>query len=175
MSTNSNQSLIAAFTANYLFRGVVVTGTRRLSDVVNDKITAYIEISDARVYNLSKPEKPIYNTSEFYLKKQRIVAIAILKEETFASARRLYSFVPKERFAATIFLRAFELRGFLHKQGTRGITGPLTREGELFVPVTDATLTSTLNPRVKVSASTILLREEELDGYYLEEENSPRP
>lgn len=168
MSANSNRSLIAAFTANYLFRGVVITGSRRLSDVVNDKITAYIEISEARVYNLTKPEKPVYSAAELYLKKQRVVAMAILKEENFASTRRLYSFVSKDRFAATIFLRAFELRGHIHKQGTRGITGPLTREGELFVPVTDATLTSTVNPRVKVSASTILLREEELDGYFLE-------
>ncbi len=176
MSANTNRSLIAAFTHNYLFRGVVLTGTRRLSDVVNDRITAYMEISEARVYNLTKPDKPVFTAAELYLKKERIEAIAILKEETFASTRRLYSFVPKERVPAMLFLRAIEIGGNIHKQSKRGATGPLSREGEAFIPVTDATLVSTLNPRVKVSAATVLVREDALDGYYLAEEGDlPKP
>ncbi|MBA3534601.1 MAG: hypothetical protein H0T73_22005 [Ardenticatenales bacterium] len=169
--TTTNRSHIAAFTHNYLFRGVVVTGTKRLSDVLNDRITAFMEIQDARVYNLARPDKSVFGASELYLKKQRVEMIAILKEEIYMTPRRIYSFVQKERRPAMLFLRSFELRGFIHLQGKHEMSGPLTREGELFVPVTEATLVSTFNQRVKISAPTVLLREAALDGFYIAEED----
>lgn len=169
MSANSNRSHIAAFTYNYLFRGIVATGSKRLSDVLNDRITSYMEISEARVYNLSKPEKAVFTANELYLKKQRVEAIAILKEEVFLPPRRIYGYVQKERRPAMLFLRSLELRGYIHLQGKHETTGPLTREGELFVPVTDATLVSTADARIKIAAPTILLREAALDGFYIAE------
>lgn len=170
MSANTNRAHVAAFTQNYLFRGVVVTASRRLSDVANDRITAYMELLDVRAYNLHQPDKPIAAIPELYLKKRRVDAIAILKEEIVMTPRRIYSYVQKERRPAYLFLRTFELRGDIHLHGKHETMGPLTREGELFLPVTDATLTSTRFSRIKVEAPTILLREAALDGFYIPED-----
>ena len=84
--------------------------------------------------------------------------------------RRIYSYVQKEKRPAMLFLRTFELRGYIHLHGKHEVQGPLTREGELYIPVTEATLVSTLNPRVRVTASTVMLRERALDGFYIAEE-----
>lgn len=170
MPSNANRAHIAVFTDHYLFRGIIVTGSKRLSDVVNDRITAYMTISNARVYNLQHPDRPVFSATELFLKKYRVEAVAILKEEVNQTPRRLYSFVQKERRPAMVFLRAFEIRGYIHLQGKHETMGPLTREGELFIPVTDARLSSTTHARVRVTAPTILLREESLNGFYIAEE-----
>ncbi len=171
MSLTLNRAHIAAINNNYLFRGVVVTGARRFSDILNDRLSLTFKILDVNIYRLGDLAQPVFTTDEFYLRKQQFNLYALLKEERSAMTQRLYAFVPKERRPATLFVGGFKIDGDLHLKQKQESTTSLVREGDLFIPVTDASLVATHYPRFRMPSTTILLREGALDAFSIAEES----
>lgn len=167
MSDASTRVYVAAFTRSYLFQGMVVTGERRLSDLLNDRRIASLTVGEARVYNLARPEKPIFAGQEILLKKQRLVAVAILKEEAHLKAQPGHAVERTQARPALLILHSYEVQGQLHLHGSQDSAALLAWEGRWFFPVTDATLMATFNPKVRISADTILVREAMVDGLCL--------
>lgn len=170
MSDASTRVYVAAFTWSYLFQGMVVTGERRLSDLLNDRHIASLTVGEARVYNLARPEKPIFVGNEIFLKKQRLVAVAILKEEAHLKPQPSHGMTRTQPRPALLILHSYEVQGHLHLHGSEDSAALLSWEGRWFFPVTDATLVATFNPKVRISASTILVREAMVDGLCLAEQ-----
>lgn len=167
-----SQVQIAAFNTSSLFRGLVVTGTKRISDILNDRLSPTIKMLDIRIHHLADLTKPVFSADEFFLRKERFDIYAILREERSVMTGRLYAYVPKERRPVTIFMSGFKIEGEIHLKAskTNNPTSSLLREGELFIPVTDATLSHLHNPRLRLPAPTLLLRESALEAFSLAED-----
>lgn len=165
-----NSASVVCFTEHYSFRATVLTGNKRLSDLLNDKSSDYLELSDVEVYRIIQLNAPVMHTKEFYLKKERIILVAILSEERGTRAGRLYSYVPRQRRPVVLMLSTFEVQGYIHLQSKWEIYGPIAREGDTFIPVTEAMATAVYNPKVNFKAPTILIHENALQGFYVQEE-----
>ncbi len=170
MALSLNRSHIAVLNSNYLFRGLVVTGNKRLSDMLNDRLSPAIKLLDVRVYSLTDLATSIFAAPEFYIRRQQFDLFVILKEETSALTQRLYAYVPKERHQVTLYVAGFQVQGELHLKQKQDATGALGRESDLFVPITEATLVSVGNARLRFPAATIMVREAALDAFSLAEE-----
>lgn len=168
--TGSNHSYIAAFGQYYIFRGMVHTGARRFSDVLNDRMYHAFRLADVRGYSLEQLSEPAFTAPEFYLRKQRFDIFTILREEREVNAKRLYAFVPKEPRKIVCFLNGFKIEGILHLRQKHTQTGTLSMEGSGFLPITDATLSHIEHEQLLISNITVLLREAALDAISISEE-----
>jgi hypothetical protein len=168
MLNSLNYAQVVCFTSNYSFRGAISTGKRRLSDTLNDRISDYVELVDVQVYNVHRPDTRVHAAPEIFLRKTSLALVAILAEVgTEAAKGRFYGFVSKARHEAVIFLPNYEVRGLLHLSGKYEVHGPLAVEGESFIAVTNAQATATLNPRLRLKADTILVRQNLIEGFYI--------
>lgn len=165
-----NSSEVAALTDNHIFRGTVITGSRRLSDTLNDTMSKYIEVEDVKVFAMTVPNKPSHSLSSVHLKKQRLQLIAIISEDIQSPTNRLYSYIEKVKRPAVVFIEGFHVSGTMFFTGRGESHAPFISEGEAFIPMTDATIRSVTNQRVRIRASTVLVNASLMDGYYYEQE-----
>lgn len=165
-----NSSEVATLTDHHIFRGTIITGSRRLSDALNDTMSNYVEMEDVKVFSLMVPNKPSHTLDSVHLKKQRLLIVAIINEDIQQPTGRLYSYVEKVKRSSVVFVEGFQISGTMFFAG-RGEGGtPFVSEGETFVPMTDATIRSVTNQRVRIRASTVLINLATIDGYFYEDE-----
>lgn len=163
-----NQANVGAVTAAHIFRGIIMTGSRRLSDTLNDQLSEYVTLRDVQVHRLTTPEEAIYTLPSAYLKKEHLRLVAILNEEINAPTERIYAYVERAQRFGVLFVDDFEVEGTIYLSGKDDAPGPLLREGDRFIPVTGATLRSAANPRVRIRAPTILVNHLALAGFHYE-------
>lgn len=160
---------VAVFTDVHIFRGALLTGRRRVSDFLNDRMSQYLELEDVQVFSVLKPSRPIREMQSAYLRKRNILLVAILREEFRDPSARFFAYVEKVAWPGILYVGPYEVHGTLFFQSKKESQGPLVRPGEIFVPVAQATVHSLLNPAVKVRAPTVLIREEAFSAFYYEE------
>lgn len=164
-----NSSQVAALTDYHIFRGTIVTGSRRLSDTLNDTMSKYVEMEDVKVFTLTVPNKPSHTLGSVHLKKQRLLVVAIIDEDIQQPTGRLYSYVEKIKRPAVVFIEGFQIDGMMFFSGRGEGSTLFVSEGEAFVPVADATIRSVTNQRIRIRASTVLVSLASIDGYFYED------
>ena len=165
-----NSSEVAALTDHHIFRGTIITGSRRLSDTLNDTMSNYVEMEDVKVFSLLVPNKPSHALDSVHVKKQRLLIVAIIDEDIQQPTGRLYSYVEKVKRSSVVFVEGFQISGTMFFSGRGEGSTPFVSEGETFIPVTDATIRSVTNQRVRIRASTVLVNLSSIDGYFHEGE-----
>lgn len=165
-----NSSEVAALTDHHIFRGTIITGSRRLSDTLNDTMTKYVEMEDVKVFALAAPNKPSHTSDSMHVKKRRLLLIAIIDEDIQQPTGRLYSYVEKIQRPSIIFVEGFQISGTMFFSGRGEGSTPFVSEGETFIPVTNATIRSMTNQRVRIRASTVLINLSSIDGYFYEDQ-----
>lgn len=169
MIDNLSYARVVCFTDTLSFYGVILTGKRRLRELLNDRTTEYVELGDVEVYKVHDPDVLFHRTQELFLRKSSLVLVVIQIEVSQTPASRLFSYVAKQRHDAVLFLPTYEVRGTLHLTGKYQVHGPLAAEGEAFIPVTNAQATAVLNTRVKLQADTVLVRQDAINAFYVAE------
>ncbi len=160
---------VAVFTDVHIFRGIILTGRRRVSDLLNDRISQYVELEDVQVFNVLRPSRPIRKMDSAYLRKHNFLFVAILREEFRDPSARFFAYVEKVAWPGILYVGAYEIHGTLFFRSKKESQGPLVRPGETFLPVAKATVYSLLNPAIKLRAETVLVREETFSAFYYEE------
>ena len=166
-----NIAVVAAMTAYYIFRGRVVTGNKRLSDVLNDRLTDYVDIEDVRIYNLKNPQKPLDTPKTLYLRKREIEVIAILEEHIADPSGRLYSYVERVKKPAIMYIHTYRVHGMMSLRSKRESKGPLIREGDIFIPMNQAEIMSATNPHIRIKTPVALVNVNTFEAFsFLEEQ-----
>ena len=146
---------VEIYTTDHVIRGFTETTGNRLSDILNDKKTAGLFISDvqmARLISIGKePPKRIF---EAHIEKANILFAKPIQQDI--THKSLYRRATRQIFHVTVLLPNFELRGMIHLTEKLDVTRVLTSRTEDFIALTGATATYILNPQLLVKASTLI-------------------
>jgi len=137
------------FTNQHRVRGQIFTGDRRLTDVLNDELYSYVELSKAEVARVIEPEKVVYSYPSVILMKEAIVFALITGARSNGTASRISKYVEKKPYDVLLTLPPYEISGRLYLRGTGDPRTLMIREVGHFVPMTQARAVFTLFPKVK--------------------------
>ncbi|MDQ7028900.1 MAG: hypothetical protein Q9O62_03545 [Ardenticatenia bacterium] len=160
---------VAVFTDVHIFRGIVLTGRRRVSDMLNDSMSQYIELEDVQVYSVLRPTRSVREMASAYVSKRNCLFVAVLREEFKDPLARFFAYVERVAWPGILYVGAYEIHGTLFFKTKQESKGPLVRPGESFLPVAKALVYSMLNPRVQVRAPVVLVRDGTFSAFFYEE------
>ena len=114
MAIKANQQVITAdfFTNTHRFSASVNVRNRRLTNVLNDRITDYLEVSNVYVSRINRPGD-ILGTYKFAsLIKSHITFIVVASEsDSFAQEHKYNSFVGRITESVYMSVASFEITG----------------------------------------------------------------
>lgn len=145
------QEVITAdfFTKQHRVRGQIFTGSRRLTDLLNDELHSSLELSEVEVARVIKPEKVVYTYPSAVLMKEAIALVIIPGERSNGAEGRIFKFIEKKPYEVVLTVPPYEISGVLHLRGTGNLRTLLVMEVSHFVPMTQAQVVFTLFPKVR--------------------------
>ena len=148
--------LLAAtfFTDTYKVTGNVLSEVPRLSDCLNDPRVGFLRIENAGWQDLSGVQPPALCAEPMIMRKD---AIRIAIPQHALDPLRPRS--PTDRYAATVALDMFVVRGAIHRRPSdpANLTPFFMQQTRLFVPVADGVFHCVLNDSFDGSADVLLL------------------
>lgn len=149
------------FTRQHRIKGQISTGSRRLTDVLNDQLHSSLELLEVEVARVIEPERVIFGYASALLMKEAIVFAMIKGESPNGAESRVFKYVDKKPHDVLLTLQPYEISGKLHLRGTGDLRTPPMREfitevGH-FVPLTQARAVFTLFPKVKFSGDVAII------------------
>lgn len=145
------------FTRQHRIKGQISTGSRRLTDVLNDVLYSSVELSEVEVTRVIEPEKVVYTYSSAVLMKEAIAFVMIPGERRNGAEGRIFKFIEKRPYEVVLTASPYEISGVLHLRGTGDLRTLLVREVGHFVPLTQAQAVFTLFPKVKFSGDVAIV------------------
>lgn len=137
------------FTKQHRVRGQVFTGSRRLTDVLNDALHSSLELSEVEVARVIEPEKVVYTHPSAVLMKEAIALAIVPGERSDGAEDRIFKFIEKRPYEVVLTVPTYEISGILHLRGTGKLGTLLVMEVSRFVPMTQAQVVFTLFPEVR--------------------------
>ncbi len=159
---------VICFTTDYSFKGAIITGRRRLSDLLNDRSMGYVELNDVEVCAVQFPDSSIRDTTAVSLHKKSLMLVAILSEEGQPAEQQLYGSVGKQRHDVVLYVQGYEVRGAMHLPGKQVTHRELVADAERFLPLVDAEAVASSNPLSWLRVTTMLVRGGAIDGVMVE-------
>lgn len=154
---------VILFAARHRFTCAIPTGGRRLLDVLNDPVSAFLRLRNVEVTWVRWPSAPIDSLSRCAFRKRALRVVAITSEAHEAPRGRERSFVSKVRYPVFLTLPGYEVRGTLHLPRWGDPLQILhSDEGEFF-PLTTATLSWGGAGRGSLAAPVMLVRKAWVD------------
>lgn len=144
------------YTPDHAIRGIIDMAGERLSDVLNNKTESALTLRTAqatRLLNVSKA--PPLQLPLIRVEKTNIL-FAIPVEGRDITHKSMYRRASRQGFEVVVFLPNFELVGTIHLTERLDIRRVLVVRPEEYIPLTDATATYVLYPRLAILASTII-------------------
>ena len=117
------------------------TSGYRLLDVLNDPMTEYLQIYDARVSE--RGETVQQELHDAVIVKAEISVAVVPSDRHEAKERRRFIAIDKKRYPAPLFADGFDVRGTIHLGGPSDPVIALAGELQGFFAITEATLTHT--------------------------------
>ena len=131
---------LTLYVGRHKVEGRIATGGYRLLDVLNDPMSEYLEVYDARVTTgTGELGDPLLQAA---VAKSEISLAVILAEEHEAEERRRFTAIDKKRYLALLIADGLEIRGTAYLAGTAEPALALAGELDRFFPLTDATVFS---------------------------------
>ena len=134
-------TFVQLITQEHLFNATVYTRGHRLLDILNDRTTDYLQVSDVELHRKGSPEDPVAAFSEAIIRKADLHLVIITGQEHEAPRTRLFGYVQKIRYNVFLTVPGYEVRGEMHLSGA-GRPDPisvLAQETSAFFPLTSAT------------------------------------
>lgn len=147
-------------------RGIVETEGRRLLDLLDDKMTDYVPLSNVRICRSTDPDVGIAKLPETLIYKATVSLAVITGEEHEAPDRRLHAFVQKKRYPVFLTVPNYEMKGTMHLAYGPDPMAVLTRDTGDFFPITQAVVSLSSN-KTSFKAETVLVNKAHLNLFYL--------
>ncbi|MFW6136010.1 MAG: hypothetical protein ACOC7N_04230 [Chloroflexota bacterium] len=166
--THTTDLVADFFTHSYRISGTVDVHSRKLADQLDDRTTSFLELEDAYVSSLHRPADIIASHTLSILRKERIVAAVVAREEDGLSRQHSYgSYLGGHLQKAVLIVPTFEIRGYLRLPGKRDLRSVLT-EGQLFVPMTEARMSLCWRPDIEFTGGVILINRADVEAMWEE-------
>jgi hypothetical protein len=162
------------FTRGYRISGHVSTRTQSVGDMLNDRLTSYLEIENVYIARISSPGDIIATYSQAQLRKDNLLFAIVPGKESLSRATRSVSYFGKQRLPVWISLPTVEIEGELQVAAIKfDLEMFLTQSTGDYLAVLDATARAALYPDVTFGGEAFLVNKHRIDLFCLGEDKSP--
>jgi len=156
-------------TNHYIFGQLRVTHTGIIG-MLTDLTTSSIEINDASIARIHKPDKVINYAPEMWLVKKQIYAVCLTKREFVTSQLRPQYSRPYP-YNVEITTPVYEIRGVLEWPG-RFKFSSLLSEGSTFFMLQNAQIDATLFPALHIASPFMMVNRDFVDSLLIVKKKS---
>ena len=149
---------------HYIFGQVLVSNTGMLG-ILCDSTTSFVELNDASVARIVKPDKIINYASSMWLVKDRVICVCLNKPDYIGStslARSSYTRV--YQYPVQLTTSVFEIQGTLEWAGRFDFSIVMSEGSNPFLTIYDARISATLFPALNVDTPVMLFNRRFLDA-----------
>jgi hypothetical protein len=147
---------IVLLTQDYSISGGLFLHEQRLSDFLNDKRDSTILLRNVSITWLEDPANILEKTPFSIISKAGIVLAFEPPQKTTPLGRHLIKY-PKQKYDVIVAMDRMEVHGKLNVQGPLNLRQAITNMAESFIPITDATVTINVNPKVMFKREAVLV------------------
>lgn len=164
-ASTSQRAIPADFyTPSYRIVGKVLVPNTGLMGLVNDQLTSFMEIVDARLARVHMPSKLVDHYEVVRIVKSQIFAIALTRREDIGpQALARGGYVRLNQYPVRIATPVYELRGTLEWAGRFDFSTIMIEGTRDFVPIYNSALTAVLIPALKVESPALLFNRRQVD------------
>jgi hypothetical protein len=163
--TSLRGEMLAAdfFTTAYRMSAHVDTGKRRLADILSDRLSDYLLLQDIYVSRIYKPGEIVAHYKTGSLLKEQITFVVLPTEADGLSKEHIYPALTRQMREVFITVPSFEIQGSLRVVGKLDLQALLSIGTDRFMPLLNATASSSLLPQVQFSGPVILVNRSNLE------------
>ena len=150
---------------------------RPLADQLNDPRVSWIELEMAYISRIERPAEIIADYAISTLRKDHILFVMIsgstdgaIKKIAMSSA-----FYVRLLYRVWVATRSFEITGFIEWTGKLDLHPLLVTNAERFMPIFNASATSTIFPAIHFNADLMLVNRDAVEMFCSEEKGKPAP
>lgn len=147
---------IVILTQDYSISGGLFLKEQRMSDFLNDKRDSTVLLRNANIARLEDPANVLEKTPFSIIPKAGIVLAFEPPQKTTPLTRHIIKY-PKQKYDVIVALDRMEVHGKLNVQGPLNLRQAITNMAELFIPITDATVTLNANPKMMLKREAVLV------------------
>ncbi len=178
MSTTRRRMLQVDFftSAHRLSTQMNVYG-RPLADQLNDPRVSWIELEMAYISRIERPAEIIVDYAISTLRKDHI-SFAMISGSTDGAIKKIAmssAFYVRLLYRIWVATRSFEITGFIEWTGKLDLNTLLVTNAERFMPIFNASATSTIFPAIHFNADLMLVNREAVEMFCSEEKGKPAP
>jgi len=156
------------FTRGYRISGHVSTRVNSVGDMLNDKLTSYLEVENVYVARISSPGDIIASYDHGELRKANLLFAIVPGKESLSRATRSVSYYGKQLLPVWISLPTFEIEGELQAAGMSfDLEAYLTQSTGDYLAVLNATARTALYPDVTFGGEAFLVNKQCIDVFCL--------
>lgn len=161
-----NRNIPADFlTANHYILGQVKVGNTGMVGLLSDVNSRYIEVNDANITRIVKPDKVLDYVQVLWLVKQQIMAVCLSKREYAGSITMIRAgYTRIQPIPVKIITPVYEIQGNIEWSGRLEFSALMSEGTSLYINVFDAVITATLFPSLHIEAPALLLNRNYLDA-----------
>ena len=158
-SSRSRTPIVTAdfFTSTHRFSASVAVGNRRFSDILNDRISDYLEIRNIYVSRIDKPGEILGTYKLASLIKAHITFIVVGSESSAQSQEQQYKAFTRRTEDVFLSVSSFEIRGKLEIVGKFDLKAILATGTTTFMSIHGAQAVNAHHPDVTFAAPVILV------------------
>jgi len=148
---------------------------RPLADQLNDPRVSWIELEMAYISRIERPAEIIADYAISTLRKDHIM-FAMISGSTDGAIKKIAmssSFYARLLYRVWVATRSFEVTGAIEWTGKLDLHTLLVANADRFMPVFNATATSTYFPTVRFNAELMLVNKEATEMFCSEEKGKP--
>lgn len=153
------------FVHNYRVSAQLDTRHRTMNDLLNDRLTSYLELFDSYVSRVDQPGKIVAHYPQAMLRKDGISFVIVPEEQSRPSGQRAYSYIGRTRYEAFIALPFFEVKGEMFFQGKLNLHHFLVKEFEQFFPIGTSVARLALSPDITFEGEAFLMNKERTEFF----------
>ncbi|MFQ5854283.1 MAG: hypothetical protein ACE5LU_01370 [Anaerolineae bacterium] len=163
---------VELITHEHRFTAKVYTHGQRLLDMLNDRTTDYLKITDAEVHRYSDPEKSIAVFPTAIIRKEDLHLAIIPGEDHEAPTQRLFGYVQKSPYHVFLTVPGYEVRGvmYLTIQREPDPIHVLESHARKFFAVTGATASQAWTGEDVLSCPVVMVNKDSLSLFYVGED-----
>ncbi len=156
------QSLLTAdiFTSSHRFSAQVNIGSRRLADVLNDRMTEFLTVENVYVSRINSPGDIVGRYTKASLLKRHITFVVLPTETDGLSKEHKYNAFSKSTEKVFITLPSFEIDGSLEIIGKFDLKAILAIGTTRFMPIFRGKAINAFFPEVQFGGPVILVNKE---------------
>lgn len=147
---------------HYIFGQVKISNTGFMG-LLTDTHTSYIEINDASIARIVKPDKIINYAENHFLVKKQIFAICIAKKENIGPSQRV-GFNRVFQYPVQITTPVYEIQGTLEWSGRFEFSVIMSDGSNPFLTMYDVKISAILFPAFNIQSPTVLLNRNFVDS-----------